>query len=101
MNSNCSRGDGDGSNDSILERSSHRLRVRKRKHTQRKNGLEYAERRLILRTDAEIPGETGTSSEGENESEAETEGERTDGSESRTATDETESRRDADAPGDS
>jgi len=42
--------------DAILELSTHRLAVSKR--TQRKNGLEYTERRLLLPTDAEIPGET-------------------------------------------
>ncbi len=46
--------------DAILELSKHRLAIRKR--TQRKNGLEYTERRLILTTDAAIPGEmTGSS----------------------------------------
>ncbi|THE63252.1 hypothetical protein D8Y22_18995 [Salinadaptatus halalkaliphilus] len=46
--------------DAILELSNHRLAVRKR--TQRKNGLEYTERRLLLPADAEIPGETTASS---------------------------------------
>jgi len=46
--------------DAILELSTHRLAVSKR--TQRKNGLEYTERRLLLPTDAEIPGETTGSS---------------------------------------
>ncbi len=41
--------------DAILELSSHRLAVRKR--TERKNGLEYTERRLVIPTDVEIPGE--------------------------------------------
>ncbi|ELY51671.1 hypothetical protein [Natronolimnohabitans innermongolicus] len=45
--------------DAILELSKNRLAVRKR--TQRKNGLEYTERRLILPADAEIPGETNRS----------------------------------------
>ncbi|ELY61117.1 coiled-coil domain-containing protein [Natronolimnohabitans innermongolicus] len=55
--------------DAILELSKHRLAVRK--HSQRKNGLEYTERRLILPADAEIPGErTGSrSSESEHERE--------------------------------
>ncbi|WP_222918300.1 hypothetical protein [Natrinema sp. SYSU A 869] len=44
--------------DAILECANHRLAVRKR--TQRKNGLEYTERRLVLPADAEIPGETTT-----------------------------------------
>ncbi|WP_226483247.1 hypothetical protein [Natrinema amylolyticum] len=48
--------------DAVLELSKHRLAVRKR--TQRKNGLEYTERRLVLPTDAEIPGETRASSAG-------------------------------------
>ncbi|GAB7020476.1 hypothetical protein [Halostagnicola bangensis] len=42
--------------DAILELSKHRLAVRKR--TERKNGLEYTERRLVLPADADIPGET-------------------------------------------
>ncbi|WP_255681442.1 hypothetical protein [Natrinema sp. SYSU A 869] len=42
--------------DAVLELSKHRLAVRKR--TQRKNSLEYTERRVILPRDAEIPGET-------------------------------------------
>ncbi|WP_126663215.1 hypothetical protein [Haloterrigena salifodinae] len=45
--------------DAALELSKNRLAVRKR--TQRKNGLEYTERRLILPVDAEIPGETAPS----------------------------------------
>ncbi|SEP68561.1 hypothetical protein [Natrinema salaciae] len=47
--------------DAILDLSKHRLAVRKR--TQRKNGLEYTERRLVLPSDAEIPGETTTPSD--------------------------------------
>jgi len=47
--------------DAMLDLSNHRVAVRKR--TERKNGLEYTERRLILPTDAEIPGETSGSSE--------------------------------------
>ncbi|TYT61722.1 hypothetical protein [Natrialba swarupiae] len=43
--------------DAMLDLSKHRLAVRKR--TERKNGLKYTERRLILPADAEIPGETG------------------------------------------
>ncbi len=42
--------------DALLELSKHRLAVRKR--SQRKNGLEYTERRVVLPADAEIPGET-------------------------------------------
>ncbi|UTF55433.1 hypothetical protein [Natronosalvus rutilus] len=42
--------------DAVLDLSNNRLAVRKR--TERKNGLEYTERRLIIPTDAEIPGET-------------------------------------------
>ncbi|MFP9062515.1 hypothetical protein ACLI4R_18610 [Natrialbaceae archaeon A-chndr2] len=45
----------------ILDLSNNRVAIRK--HTERKNGLEYTERRLIIPTDAEIPGETGGSSE--------------------------------------
>lgn len=51
--------------DAILDLSNHRLAVRKR--TQRKNGLEYTERRLIVPADAEVPGETGTASETDRE----------------------------------
>ncbi len=40
--------------DALLDLSKHRVAVRKR--TQRKNGLEYTERRLVLPTDAAIPG---------------------------------------------
>ncbi|ELZ03344.1 hypothetical protein [Natrialba aegyptia] len=43
--------------DALLDLSKHRLAVRRT--TQRKNGLEYTERRLILPADAAIPGETG------------------------------------------
>ncbi len=41
--------------DSLLELSKNRLAVRKKR--QRKNGLEYTERRILLTADAEIPGE--------------------------------------------
>ncbi|MHC3439817.1 hypothetical protein ACYJ1Y_17430 [Natrialbaceae archaeon A-gly3] len=44
--------------DAILDLSKNRLAVRKR--TERKNGLEYTERRLILPEDVDIPGETAT-----------------------------------------
>ncbi|SEU11257.1 hypothetical protein [Natrinema hispanicum] len=47
--------------DAVLDLSNHRVAVRKR--TERKNGLEYTERRLVLPTDAEIPGETPNASE--------------------------------------
>ncbi|OIB58112.1 hypothetical protein [Natrialba sp. SSL1] len=43
--------------DAMLDLSKHRVAVRKRQ--ERKNGLEYTERRLVLPTDAAIPGETG------------------------------------------
>jgi len=49
--------------DAMLDLSKHRVAVRKR--NERKNGLEYIERRLILPTDAAIPGETSGSSERE------------------------------------
>ncbi|RQG95757.1 hypothetical protein [Natrarchaeobius oligotrophus] len=42
--------------DAILELSKHRLAVRRK--TERKNGLKYTERRLVLPTDADVPGET-------------------------------------------
>ncbi|MFA9428392.1 hypothetical protein [Natronorubrum sp. A-ect3] len=42
--------------DAMLDLSKNRVAIRKR--TERKNGLEYTERRLILPEDAEIPGET-------------------------------------------
>ncbi|NGM71442.1 hypothetical protein G6M89_21040 [Natronolimnobius sp. AArcel1] len=38
-----------------LDLSKHRVAVRKQ--TERKNGLEYTERRLVILEDAEIPGE--------------------------------------------
>jgi len=41
--------------DAVLDLSNHRVAIRKQ--TERKNGLEYTERRLIIPTDAEIPGE--------------------------------------------
>ena len=43
--------------DSLLDLSKNRLAVRRK--TERKNGLEYTERRVILPTDASIPGEAG------------------------------------------
>ncbi len=43
--------------DALLDLSKHRVAVRKRQ--ERKNGLEYTERRLVLPTDVEIPGEAG------------------------------------------
>ncbi|NGM71419.1 hypothetical protein G6M89_20890 [Natronolimnobius sp. AArcel1] len=42
--------------DAILDLSKHRVAIRKR--TERKNGLEYTERRLVIPEDVEIPGET-------------------------------------------
>ncbi|WP_440772694.1 hypothetical protein [Natronorubrum sp. DTA28] len=42
--------------DSLLDLSKNRLAVRRK--TERKNGLEYTERRVILPADASIPGET-------------------------------------------
>ncbi|ARS91764.1 hypothetical protein B1756_08995 [Natrarchaeobaculum aegyptiacum] len=44
--------------DAVLDLSNNRVAVRKR--NQRKNGLEYTERRLVLPADVEIPGETTT-----------------------------------------
>lgn len=41
--------------DAILELSKHRVAIRKR--TERKNGLEYTERRLVIPDDVDIPGE--------------------------------------------
>ncbi|SFT04328.1 hypothetical protein [Halostagnicola kamekurae] len=43
--------------DAVLDLSKNRLAVRKR--TERKNGLEYIERRLVLPADTAIPGESG------------------------------------------
>jgi len=43
--------------DAMLDLSKHRVAVRRR--TERKNGLEYTERRLVLPDDTEIPGEPG------------------------------------------
>ena len=42
--------------DAMLDLSKRRVAVRKR--TERTNGLEYTERRLVLPADAAIPGET-------------------------------------------
>ncbi len=42
--------------DAILELSKHRFAARKR--TERKNGLEYTERRLVRPADADVPGRT-------------------------------------------
>ncbi|ELY50200.1 hypothetical protein [Natronolimnohabitans innermongolicus] len=42
--------------DAIRDLSKHRLAIERTR--QHKNGLEYTERRVLLRTDAEIPGET-------------------------------------------
>ncbi len=43
--------------DALLDLAKNRVAVKKR--TERKNGLEYTERRLVLPTDVEIPGEAG------------------------------------------
>jgi len=43
--------------DAMLDLSTHRVAVRKR--SQRKNGLEYTERWLVLPEDVEVPGEPG------------------------------------------
>ncbi|MDQ2052704.1 hypothetical protein RBH26_19845 [Natronolimnohabitans sp. A-GB9] len=42
--------------DALLDLSRNRLAIRKR--TERKNGLEYTERRIVLPEDVDIPGET-------------------------------------------
>ena len=42
--------------DPLLDLSKNRLAIRKR--TERKNGLEYTERRIVLPADVDIPGET-------------------------------------------
>ncbi|ELY37805.1 hypothetical protein [Natronorubrum tibetense] len=52
--------------DAILDLSKHRVAIRKR--NERKNGLEYTERRLILPSDADIPGETTSSSDTDTDS---------------------------------
>ncbi len=41
--------------DAMLDLSTHRVAVRRR--MERKNGLEYTERRIVLPEDAEIPGD--------------------------------------------
>jgi hypothetical protein len=46
--------------DALLELSKHRLAIRKQ--TERKNGLSYTERRVLIPTDAEYPGESPTDS---------------------------------------
>ncbi|MCU4975828.1 hypothetical protein OB955_24415 [Halobacteria archaeon AArc-m2/3/4] len=45
--------------DALLELSKNRVAIRKR--TERKNGLSYTERRVLLKTDTSIPGETTAS----------------------------------------
>jgi len=45
--------------DALLDLSKSRLAVKKR--TQRKNGLEYTERRVLLMDDVDIPGEMASS----------------------------------------
>ncbi|AHG02388.1 hypothetical protein HALLA_21015 (plasmid) [Halostagnicola larsenii XH-48] len=47
--------------DAALDLSKNRLAVRKR--TERKNGLEYTERRLVLPANAAIPGESSSRTE--------------------------------------
>ncbi|OIB58035.1 hypothetical protein [Natrialba sp. SSL1] len=42
--------------DALLDLSKHRLAIRRKR--QRKNGLEYTERRVLLMADAEIPGDS-------------------------------------------
>jgi regulator of replication initiation timing len=46
--------------DALLDLSKHRLAICKQ--TERKNGLSYTERRVLIPTDAEIPGESATGS---------------------------------------
>ncbi|APX98399.1 coiled-coil domain-containing protein [Natronorubrum daqingense] len=50
--------------DALLDLSKNRLAVRRR--TERKNGLEYTERRVIVPADASIPGERGRAAESAN-----------------------------------
>ncbi|SFS92723.1 hypothetical protein [Halostagnicola kamekurae] len=52
--------------DAMLDLSKNRLAVRKR--TERKNGLEYTERRLLLPADAAIPGDGGPPADADRES---------------------------------
>ncbi|SFC59752.1 hypothetical protein SAMN05444422_111109 [Halobiforma haloterrestris] len=47
--------------DAMLDLSKNRLAVRRRQ--ERKNGLEYTERRLVIPVDAELPGEGGPNGE--------------------------------------
>ncbi|UHQ96349.1 hypothetical protein [Natrinema halophilum] len=47
--------------DALLELSKNRLAIRKQ--TERKNGLPYTERRVLLKSDASIPGETAESAD--------------------------------------
>ncbi|WP_207591639.1 hypothetical protein [Halomontanus rarus] len=44
--------------DALLDLSKNRLAIRRKR--ERKNGLEYTERRVLLTAEAEIPGETGS-----------------------------------------
>ncbi|MCU4742214.1 hypothetical protein [Natronoglomus mannanivorans] len=48
--------------DALLDLSKNRLAIRRKR--ERKNGLEYTERRVLLTADAEIPGETGSGGSG-------------------------------------
>ncbi|QLG47835.1 hypothetical protein [Natrinema halophilum] len=47
--------------DALLELSKNRLAIRKQ--TERKNGLPYTERRVLLKTDTSVPGETAESAD--------------------------------------
>ncbi|MFU8870199.1 MAG: hypothetical protein ACNA7R_20175, partial [Natronococcus sp.] len=47
--------------DAVLELSKNRLAVHRT--SQRKNGLSYTERRLVLPTDADVPGDPATTPE--------------------------------------
>ncbi|WP_242695390.1 hypothetical protein [Halomontanus rarus] len=51
-----------GTIDALLDLSKNRLAVRRKR--ERKNGLEYTERRVLLTADAEIPGETESGGSG-------------------------------------
>ncbi|MCU4975394.1 hypothetical protein OB955_22115 [Halobacteria archaeon AArc-m2/3/4] len=49
--------------DALLDLSKNRLAIRRKR--ERKNGLEYTERRVLLTTEAEIPGETRRAANGD------------------------------------
>ncbi|ELY81934.1 hypothetical protein [Natrinema gari] len=58
--------------DALLDLSKHRLAVERRR--QRKNGLEYTERRVVLMADADVPGDRPSATEGDSPETADVDG---------------------------